>query len=78
MLDSEIPVNEAVEEFVSSRSGEKEIRDAVRQVIEQESEMVEEQGMHAQGALMGQVMQEVNADGGTVSRILQEELEREV
>jgi Glu-tRNA(Gln) amidotransferase subunit E-like FAD-binding protein len=37
--------------------------------------MVEDQGKHAQGALMGMVMGKVEADGGTVSRILQEELE---
>jgi glutamyl-tRNA(Gln) amidotransferase subunit E len=69
---------EAIEEVVESKSGEGEIRNAVQEVLDEKSEMVEEQGMHAQGALMGMVMQEVEADGGTVSRILQEELEDRV
>lgn len=69
---------EAIKEVVESKSGEEEIRKAVQEVLEQKSGMVEEQGMHAQGALMGMVMGRVEADGGTVSRILQEELEQKV
>jgi len=40
--------------------------------------MIEDQGMHAQGALMGMVMGRVEADGGTVSKILQQELEKKI
>ncbi len=69
---------DAIENVVESKSGEDEIRKAVQEVLEQKSGMVEEQGMHAQGALMGMVMGRVEADGGTVSRILQEELEKKV
>jgi glutamyl-tRNA(Gln) amidotransferase subunit E len=66
---------EAIEEVVESKSGEGEIREAVQEILEKKSDMVEDQGKHAQGALMGMVMGKVEADGGTVSRILQEELE---
>ncbi|QKQ98476.1 Glu-tRNA(Gln) amidotransferase subunit GatE [Candidatus Nanohaloarchaea archaeon] len=65
-----------IEEISESKTSEEEIRKVVREVIDQKEEMVEEQGMHAQGALMGQVMGRVEADGGTVSKILQEELEK--
>ncbi len=73
-----MPPKEAVEEVVESKSGEDEIREAVKEAIEENAEMVEEQGMRAQGALMGEVMRKVEADGGTVSQILQEELQERV
>ena len=66
---------ETVEEVISGKASEEEIREAVQEVIEEKQEMIEEQGEHAQGALMGVVMQQVEADGGTVSRILGEELQ---
>ena len=68
----------AIEQVVESKTGEEEIRNTVKDVIDEKSGMVEDQGMHAQGALMGMVMGRVEADGGTVSRILQEELEKKV
>lgn len=70
--------SDIIKEVVANKSGEEEIREAVKEVLESESEMVEEQGMRAQGALMGQVMAKVNADGSKVSEILQEELEEKV
>jgi glutamyl-tRNA(Gln) amidotransferase subunit E len=66
---------EAVEEVLEGKSSEEEIRGVVQEVLDENEEMIEEQGEHAQGALMGQVMGSVEADGGTVSRILSEELE---
>ena len=66
---------EAIEEVLEGKSSDEEIREAVNQVLDQSEEMIEEQGEHAQGALMGQVMGRVEADGGTVSRILSEELD---
>jgi glutamyl-tRNA(Gln) amidotransferase subunit E len=66
---------DVIEDIVDSKSSEDEIREAVDMVIDRNEEMIEEQGMHAQGALMGQVMQEVEAQGETVSEILSEELE---
>ena len=65
----------AVEEVLEGKSSEEEIREVVKQVLDDSEDMIEEQGEHAQGALMGQVMGRVEADGGTVSRILSEELE---
>lgn len=65
---------DAVEEIQENRVSEDEIRDAVQEVIDEKQGMIEEQGEHAQGALMGLVMQKVDSDGSTVSRILSEEL----
>ncbi len=67
-----------IKEAVDDKDSEEDIREEVKQVLEEKSEMVESQGMHAQGALMGLVMQRVEADGGTVSQILTEELEKAV
>lgn len=67
-----------VEEVLKNKADEDEIRETVKKVLEEKSEMVEEQGMHAQGALMGVVMQQVEASGDKVSEILQEELEKEI
>ncbi len=69
---------EVVEETLEGKADEDEIREVVKEVLEEKEGMVEEQGMHAQGALMGLVMQQVDADGGTVSQILQEELQERV
>ncbi len=74
----EQPAEEVIDNFVSSKSSEDEIRETVRNVLEENKEMVEDQGMRAQGALMGSVMSEVDADGGKVSQILGEELEKEL
>ncbi|MDY6768635.1 MAG: Glu-tRNA(Gln) amidotransferase subunit GatE [Candidatus Nanohaloarchaea archaeon] len=58
------------------QAGEAEIRDAVQEVIDEKQELVAEEGMHAQGALMGLVMERLDAaEGSVVSRILEEELE---
>jgi glutamyl-tRNA(Gln) amidotransferase subunit E len=65
---------EAVEEIQENRVSEDEIREAVQEVIDEKQDMIDEQGEHAQGALMGLVMQKVDSDGSTVSRILSEEL----
>lgn len=66
---------EAVEEIKENRVSDEEIRNSVQEVIDEKQDMIEEQGEHAQGALMGLVMQKVDADGSTVSRILSEELQ---
>ncbi|MFB6213603.1 MAG: Glu-tRNA(Gln) amidotransferase subunit GatE [Candidatus Nanohaloarchaea archaeon] len=67
---------EAVEEALAGKAGEEEIREAVKDVLNEKQDMVEEEGMRAQGALMGVVMQRVDAPGDKVSKILQEELEK--
>lgn len=70
------PPEKAIEEVADSKTSREDIRETVKKVIEEKSEMIEEQGMRAQGALMGVVMERVEADGSTVSQILQEELEQ--
>jgi glutamyl-tRNA(Gln) amidotransferase subunit E len=67
---------EALDEFFDSRSSEDEIREVVDEVVGENREMVEEQGLRSQGALMGEVMQRVDAPGDEVSRILRERLEQ--
>ncbi|MFT4868728.1 MAG: glutamyl-tRNA(Gln) amidotransferase subunit E [Colwellia polaris] len=74
-LSVESGPEEAVERIQENRVSEDEIREAVQEVIDEKQDMIEEQGEHAQGALMGLVMQKVEADGSTVSRILSEELQ---
>ena len=69
---------EVIEDIAESKAGDEEIREAVREVLDEKNDMVEEQGMHAQGALMGVVMGRVEASGDKVSEILQEELQEEV
>ncbi|MFB6077336.1 MAG: Glu-tRNA(Gln) amidotransferase subunit GatE [Candidatus Nanohaloarchaea archaeon] len=55
---------------------EDEIRSAVQDIIDEKAGLIDEQGEHAQGALMGVVMERVPAaDGATVNRILSEELD---
>jgi len=61
---------EVLDEFLDSRASEGEIREVVDEVVSENREMVEEQGMRSQGALMGEVMQRVDASGGEVSDIL--------
>ncbi len=68
-------VDDIIEETVSSKAGEDEIRDVVQDVIAEKEDMIAEQGEHAKGALMCLVMQRIDgADGATVNRILDEEL----
>ncbi len=69
---------DVIEGIVDSKSSEDEIREAVDMVIDRNEEMIEEQGMHAQGALMGQVMQEVEATGEEVSDILSRRLKEKL
>ncbi len=60
--------------------GDAEVIGIVRKVISDNGAMVKENGMRSLGALMGDVMKEARgkADGGTVSRILKEELKKVV
>lgn len=69
-------VEKAIEKHLGSKSSEEDIRNAVKEVLEEKSEMIEEQGMRAQGPLMGILQQKVDADGATIAQILQEELEK--
>ncbi len=52
------------------------VKNVVIEIIEKNSKLIEEKGLHALGALMGEAMKELRgkADGGEVNRILREEL----
>jgi glutamyl-tRNA(Gln) amidotransferase subunit E len=71
---------QVVDEKGLGSMGEEEVRTIVRQVLEEKEEFIEEQGQHAQGALMGEVMQEAKgkADGSVVSKVLGEELQKKL
>jgi glutamyl-tRNA(Gln) amidotransferase subunit E len=69
---------EAIEYVVSQKTSETEIRETIQEVLDEKSDMVEDQGMHAQGPLMGILQQRVDADGATISQILQKELEKRI
>lgn len=77
-LESDESVEVVIENYKDNMTGESEIRKAVKEVIEDSESMIKEQGERAQGALMGKVMAKVNADGGQVSQILQEELQKKL
>lgn len=64
--------------YAAAASGEKELKAAVAKVVERNIALVNEKGMHAMGALMGEVMKELQgkASGSDVSRVLKEELEK--
>jgi glutamyl-tRNA(Gln) amidotransferase subunit E len=67
-----------VEEVLDSQASEEEIEEAVREVVEENEEMIEEQGMRAQGALMGEVLGKIDAEGSRVSDVLQKVLQEKV
>lgn len=71
----EKPVEDAVEDVLAGQESEEELREIVREVLEQNRGMIEEQGQHARGALMGQVMGQVDASGDKVSEVLGEEIQ---
>ena len=64
-----------VEKLLDSQASEDEIEKAVREVVERNEEMIGEQGMRAQGALMGEVLGQIDAEGSRVSDVLQKALQ---
>lgn len=71
-------VEEAIEKAGLEGVGEEEVREIVKQVIENKKDFIEEREMGAMGPLMGVVMKELRgkADGELVSQILKEELSK--
>ncbi len=67
-----------VEEVLDSQASDEEIEEVVREVVEENEEMIEEQGMRAQGALMGEVLGKIDAEGSRVSDVLQGILQEKV
>jgi len=76
IIESGDEAENVISEFIDSKTGEEEIRKVIQKILDEKESLVQEQGMQAQGPLMGVVMQEVEADGQTVSQILREEIEK--
>ncbi len=71
---SDNPVDEVLESQVS----DEKIEEAVRDVISSKVAMIEDQGLRAQGALMGEILKDIDADGSRVAPVLQKFLEEAV
>ncbi|MDS0294859.1 Glu-tRNA(Gln) amidotransferase subunit GatE [Halogeometricum luteum] len=76
--DPSLSAEEAIEEAGLSGVDESEVRDAVSEVVERNRGQVEEQGMGAFSALMGEAMGALRgkADGEVVSSVLREEIQK--
>ncbi|MEF8851169.1 MAG: Glu-tRNA(Gln) amidotransferase subunit GatE [Haloarculaceae archaeon] len=75
--DPSLSADEAVEREGLGGVSEDEVRDAVRGVVERNAEQVENEGMGAFSALMGECMGALRgkADGDVVSDVLREEIQ---
>ncbi|AKU08879.1 MULTISPECIES: Glu-tRNA(Gln) amidotransferase subunit GatE [Haloferax] len=76
--DPSLTAEEAVEEAGLSGVSEDEVREAIAEVVERNADQVEEQGMGAFSALMGEAMGALRgkADGEIVSDVLREEIQK--
>ncbi|MFK8213733.1 Glu-tRNA(Gln) amidotransferase subunit GatE [Haloferax volcanii] len=76
--DPSLTAEEAVEEAGLSGVSEDEVREAIAGVVERNADQVEEQGMGAFSALMGEAMGALRgkADGEVVSDVLREEIQK--
>jgi glutamyl-tRNA(Gln) amidotransferase subunit E len=76
--DPSLSAEEAVEAAGLSGVSEAEVRDAVTDVVERNADQVDEQGMGAFSALMGEAMGALRgkADGEVVSSVLREEIQK--
>ncbi|RDZ36137.1 MULTISPECIES: Glu-tRNA(Gln) amidotransferase subunit GatE [Haloferax] len=76
--DPSLTAEEAVEEAGLSGVSEEEVREAIAEVVERNADQVEQQGMGAFSALMGEAMGALRgkADGGVVSDVLREEIQK--
>ncbi|CQR49722.1 Glu-tRNA(Gln) amidotransferase subunit GatE [Haloferax massiliensis] len=76
--DPSLTAEEAVEEAGLSGVSEDEVREAIAEVVERNADQVEQQGMGAFSALMGEAMGALRgkADGEVVSDVLREEIQK--
>ncbi|AUV82136.1 Glu-tRNA(Gln) amidotransferase GatDE subunit E [Salinigranum rubrum] len=74
----DLSAEEAVEEAGLAGVGDEEVRAAVVEVVERNADQIDEQGMGAFSALMGEAMGALRgkADGGQVSDVLREEIQK--
>ncbi|MFW6305542.1 MAG: Glu-tRNA(Gln) amidotransferase subunit GatE [Candidatus Saliniplasma sp.] len=73
-------IDEAMESAGLEKVGDEDVRDAVKDVLDDREDFVEDRGMSALGPLMGVIMKELRgkADGEKVSKILKEELQKRI
>ena len=76
--DPSLSAEEAVEQEGLGGVGDEEIRDTVREIVEQNADQVDSEGMGVFSGLMGECMGALRgkADGDTVSDILREEIQK--
>jgi len=76
--EPDLSAKEAAEQEGLGSAGEGEVREAVREVVERNEAQVEEEGMGAFSALMGECMGALRgkADGDVVSDVLREEIQK--
>jgi len=74
----DLTAEQAVEQEGLGGVGEDEVREAVAEVVERNADQVEQEGMGAFSALMGECMGALRgkADGDTVSDVLSEEIQK--
>jgi glutamyl-tRNA(Gln) amidotransferase subunit E len=73
-------LEELLEELNIGASSEKEIRDAIKKIVAENSGLIGEKGTHAIGALMGDAMKQLRgkATGREISRILKAEVQKKI
>jgi glutamyl-tRNA(Gln) amidotransferase subunit E len=73
-----LSASEAAEQEGLGSAGEDEVREAVVEVVERNTEQIEDEGMGAFSALMGECMSALRgkADGDVVSDVLREEIQK--
>jgi len=76
--DPSLTAEEGVEEAGLAGVGDEEVREAIVEVVERNADQVEAEGMGAFSALMGEAMGALRgkADGGQVSDVLREEIQK--
>ncbi|WP_318569280.1 Glu-tRNA(Gln) amidotransferase subunit GatE [Salinigranum marinum] len=76
--DPSLTAEAAVEEAGLAGVGDEEVREAVVGVVERNADQIDEEGMGAFSALMGEAMGALRgkADGGQVSDVLREEIQK--
>jgi glutamyl-tRNA(Gln) amidotransferase subunit E len=76
--DPDLSAEEGVEEAGLAGVDDEEVREAVAEVVERNADQVEAEGMGAFSALMGEAMGALRgkADGGQVSDVLREEIQK--
>ncbi|MFQ5975081.1 MAG: Glu-tRNA(Gln) amidotransferase subunit GatE [Candidatus Hydrothermarchaeales archaeon] len=78
--EPKVPVDEAIKRLGMVSFGESDLRDLIKKILKEKTDLIEEKGDYAAKPLMGIVMGEVRGriDGKKVNQILREELTRSI